>query len=294
MPDIIILGTIGIDRLKTPFGKAENVLGGSAVYAAYAASFFSKPGIISVKGEDLEEKELHFLKEKGVSLEGVKTKGKNFRWAGEYGKDMNEAKTISTEINSLADFQPDTPETYKNAKYLFMANIDPEMQLKVMNSVKAPELIVTDTMDYWIKNKKEKVMEAISKSDILILNDQEAKALFQEQNLVKAAKKALQAGLKAVIIKKGEHGSLLFTKNEHFSCPGYPLENATDPTGCGDSFGGAFIGHYSKSRDIRKAIVYASVIASFNAEGFGLENLKKISHEDIEKRYKEMIALRSF
>ncbi len=207
---------------------------------------------------------------------------------------MNEAKTLKTELNSLANFSPEIPDSYKKAKYIFLANIDPEIQIEVMDSMENPELIVMDTMNLWIEIKKDKLIEAIKKANILILNDGEARALFKTPNLVKAAKQALALGPKAVIIKKGEHGSLLFTNEEHFNCPGYPLENAIDPTGCGDSFGGSFIGYYSKTKNLRKAMVYASVIASFNAEGFGLNNLKKISKEDIEKRYNEMIALREF
>ena len=294
MADIIILGTIGLDTLKTPFGKVENALGGSAVYASYATSFFSPVGIVSIKGTDLDDSELNFLKERTVSLEGVKTEGKNFRWSGEYEYDMGEAKTLKTELNSLADFNPDVPESYKKAKYLFLANVDPEIQLKVIESIENPELIVIDTMNFWIENKKEKLIDAIKKANILILNDGEARQLFDTPNLIKAGKLALKMGLDAVIIKKGEHGSLLFTENEHFNCPGYPLETVIDPTGCGDSFGGSFIGHYSKNKNLRKAMVYASVIASFNAEGFGLDTIRKITMEDIEKRFDEMEKIREF
>ncbi|MBS3136174.1 sugar kinase [Candidatus Woesearchaeota archaeon] len=292
--NIIILGTIGIDTLKTPFGLAKEVIGGSAVYSAYSASFFNECGIISVKGNDLPEKDISFLKKRGVSLEGVRTEGKNFRWSGEYEFDMNEAKTLKTELNSLASFEPYIPESYKDAGFAFLANIDPEIQLKVINSLKKPEIVVIDTMNFWIESKKDKVIEAIAKSDVLILNEGEARELFKTPSLVKAAKNSLKLGIKAVIIKKGEHGSLLFTKDDHFNCPGYPLEDVIDPTGCGDSFGGAFISHYSKSKDMKKAMVYASVIASFNAEGFGLSSLQKVSMDDIEKRYREMVSLRSF
>ena len=294
MTDIVILGTIGLDTLKTPFGKVEDVLGGSAIYASYAASFFAPTGIISIKGTDLKETELDFLKRRNVSMEGIKTEGKNFRWSGEYKFDMNEAKTLNTELNSLADFNPEIPESYKKAKYLFLANVDPEIQMKVIDSMDNPELIVVDTMNFWIENKKDKLIEVIKKSNILILNDGEARELFDTPNLVKAGKRALSLGIEAVIIKKGEHGSLLFTKDEHFNCPGYPLESVIDPTGCGDSFGGSFIGYYSKEKNLRKAMVYASVIASFNAEGFGLDSIKKVSMEDIENRFKEIVTLREF
>lgn len=294
MTDIIILGTIGLDTLKTPFGSRQEILGGSAVYAAYAASFFNNVGIISVRGTDMPETRLDFLKSRGVSLEGIRIHGKNFRWSGEYEYDMNEAKTISTELNSLAGFKPSIPETYKKAKYLFLANIDPDIQMQVIDAMESPELIVLDTMNFWIEHKKAKLLEAIKKSNILILNEGEARELFKTPNLIKAGRLSLSLGLDAVIIKKGEHGSLLFTGKEHFNCPTYPLEDVIDPTGCGDSFGGAFIGYLSKHTNLRKSMVHASVIASFNAEGFGLENLRKVSQKDIEKRYKEMIALREF
>lgn len=294
MTEIVILGTIGLDTIKTPFDKVENILGGSAVYAAYAASFFAKAGIISIKGKDLSDSKLHFLKERGISLEGVRTEGKNFRWSGEYEYDMNEAKTLKTELNSLQNFNPEVPENFRNAKYLFLGNVDPEIQLKVIEATNRPELIVIDTMNFWIDSKKEKLLEVIKRADILVFNDIEARQLFETPSLVKAAKNALSLGLKAVIIKKGEHGSLLFTDSEHFNCPGYPLENVVDPTGCGDTFGGGFIGYYSKTGNIRKAMVYGSIIASFNAEGFGLDNLRKITINDIEKRYNEVVSYREF
>ena len=294
MTELIILGTIGIDTLKTPFGHADETLGGSAIYAAYAASFFNPAGIISIKGEDLPEEKLSFLKEKGISLDGIATKGRNFRWSGEYEFDMSEAKTLKTELNSLADFNPDVPESYKKAKYVFLANVDPEIQIKIIGQLENPELIVLDTMNFWIENKKDKLIETIKKCDILVLNDGEARQLFNTPILAKAAKDALKLGIKAVIIKKGEHGSLLFSNGDHFNCPGYPLETVVDPTGCGDSFGGAFISYYAKTRNMRKAMVYGSVIASFNAEGLGLEGIRKTTLHDIEKRYLEMVALREF
>jgi ribokinase len=294
MANIVILGTIGIDTLKTPFGEAKDILGGSAIYASYAASFFADAGIVSVKGEDLPDSELDFLKKRDVSLAGIKTKGKNFRWSGSYEFDMSEAKTLKTELNSLESFNPDVPEEFKKAKFLFLANVDPELQIKVIESLDSPEIIMLDTMNFWIENQKETLLKAIKMSDILILNDGEARQLFETPNLIKAGKDALELGLKAVIIKKGEHGSLLFTPEEFFNCPGYPLETLIDPTGCGDSFGGAFIGYYSKYNDMRKAMVYASVIASFNAEGFGLENIKKVTKKDIEARYLEMVSFREF
>jgi sugar/nucleoside kinase (ribokinase family) len=291
MPELIIVGTIGIDTIKTPFGKFGDVLGGSAVYASYSASFFSEVGIISVKGEDLAITELDFLSKRRVSLEGIKSEGKNFRWSGEYIYDMNEAKTLDTELNSLAKFKPQIPEGYKKAKYLFLGNIDPDIQIEVIDSMDKCDFIMIDTMNFWIQSKRDRLIEAIKKCNMLIINEGEARQLFETPNLVVAAKKALALGIDGVIIKKGEHGAMLFTSGEIFYCPGYPLENVMDPTGCGDSFGGAFIGYYSKHKNMRRALVHAAAIASFNAEGVGLSNMKKISVKDIEKRYAEMHKL---
>lgn len=299
MVDLVIAGTIALDGIETPFGKVDNVLGGSATYAAYAASFFSQPGIISIIGKDFPKKHIKELKKRNISLEGVKKQGKTFRWNGYYEFDMNEAKTLRTELNSLKTFKPEVPEKYKNAKYLFLANIDPSVQLGIIDKIKKPELIITDTMNFWIEHKKDDLLKVIKKTDILLLNDGEARQLFKTTNLVAAANKALKLGPKAVIIKKGEHGALLFTDNKHFNAPGYPLENIKDPTGCGDTFGGAVIGYLAKTQNkeepnIRKAIIYASVLASHNAEDFSLERLKKINQEDIEKRFKEFREIREF
>ena len=212
---------------------------------------------------------------------------------------MNEAKTLRTELNALESYKVNVPENYKNAKYVFLANIDPELQLAAIKQIKNPELVVMDTMNFWIEHKKKQLLEAIDKSDVIVLNDAEARQLFNTPNLVKAANAALKLHSKAVIIKKGEHGALLFTDKKHFSAPGYPLENIKDPTGCGDCFGGAFIGYLAKTRDLseanmRKAIIYGSIIASYNAEDFGTKRLQKISHEDIEKRYKEFKDIKEF
>jgi len=299
MVDLIIVGTMALDAIETPFGKVDNALGGSATYAAYAASFFSKPGIISIIGKDFPKTHIEELKKRNINLEGVKKEGKTFRWDGYYEFDMNEAKTLRTDLNALKTFKPKIPEKYKNAKYLFLANIDPPIQLEIINGIKNPKLILTDTMNFWIEHKKDDLIKVIKKTDILLLNDSEVRQLFNTINLVQAANKALKLGPKAVIIKKGEHGALLFTKEKHFNAPGYPLENIKDPTGCGDTFGGALIGYLAKTKNkeesnIRKAIIYASVLASHNAEDFSLERLKKINQEDIEKRFNEMKKIREF
>ena len=299
MNGILIIGTVALDTIETPFGKVKKALGGSATYASFAASFFSKTALISVIGNDFPKEYIELLKKRNIDIEGLKITGKTFHWNGFYEYDMNEAKTRKTELNSLEHFKVEVPEKYKGIKYIFLANIDPEQQLETLRQISKPKFVVLDTMNFWINNKKKSLIDAIKKVDVLLLNDGEARQLFNTINLVKAANAALSMGPKAVIIKKGEHGALLFTKNKHFNAPGYPLENIKDPTGCGDSFGGAFIGYLAKTKDLsesnlRKAIVYGSVVASHNAEDFGLNRLKNLKMSDIEKRYREFRDMREF
>lgn len=299
MTDLAIVGSVALDTVKTPFGEKKEVLGGAATYSSYAASFFSKPGIVAVVGEDFPSEHLELLRKRGIDLSGVKKKGKTFRWQGYYEYDMNEVKTVKTELNSFEGFKPELPEKYKDAKYVFLANINPELQMSVLEQVRKPELVMLDTMNLWIETKKKQLTDAIRKVDVLLLNDSEARQLFGTPSLVKAASAALKLGPKYIIIKKGEHGALLFTGNSHFSAPSYPLETIKDPTGCGDSFAGAMIGYLAKTGDnseksIRKAIVYGSVVASFNAEDFSLERMKRLTNAEIEKRYREFEKIREF
>ena len=299
MSNVLIIGTVAFDTIETPFGKVEKALGGSATYASFASSFFSKPALISVVGNDFPKDYIELLKKRNIDIDGLKITGKTFHWDGFYEYDMNEAKTRKTELNSLEHFKVEVPEKYKSIKHVFLANIDPEQQLETLKQMDKPEFVVLDTMNFWINNKKKSLMEVIKKVDVLLLNDGEARQLFNTANLVRAANEALNLGPKAVIIKKGEHGALLFTKNKHFSAPSYPLETIKDPTGCGDCFGGAFIGYLAKTNDLsernfRKAVVYGSVVASHNAEDFGLNRLKSLTMDDIEKRYKEFQDIREF
>jgi len=299
MSDVLIIGTVAFDTIETPFGRVEKALGGSATYASFAASFFSKPALLSVVGKDFPAEFMELIKKRGIDTEGVEVSGKTFHWEGFYEYDMNEAKTKKTELNSLEHFKVNVPEKYKDIKYVFLANIDPEQQLETLKQINKPDFVVLDTMNFWINNKRDYLMAAIKKADVLILNDGEARQLFNTVSLVSAANEALRLGVNAVIIKKGEHGALLFTKDKHFSAPGYPLERIKDPTGCGDSFGGAFIGYIAKTRDLseknlRKAVIYGSVVASHNAEDFGLNRLKNLDMKDIEKRYKEFQDIREF
>ncbi|MBN1385597.1 sugar kinase [Candidatus Woesearchaeota archaeon] len=299
MVNLVIVGTVGLDEVETPFGKKSDLLGGSATYAAYAASFFERPGMVAVVGKDFPEKHLSDFRKKGICTEGIKINHKTFRWSGYYEFDMNEAKTLRTELNCLENFDAKLPDKYKKAEYVFLANIDPDLQLQVIDQLENPRLIMLDTMNFWIEHKRDRLLEAIRKVDVFILNDGEARQLFNTPNLVKAANEALKMGPKAVIIKKGEHGALLFTDSKHFNAPGYPMEDIRDPTGCGDSFGGSLIGYLAKTKDhdeknLRKGVVYASAIASFNAEGFGPGNLKALTEDMILKRYQEFKDMREF
>lgn len=299
MVDLVIIGSIGLDDVETPFGKVEQALGGSCIYASVAASFFSPCGIVAIVGEDFPQEHIEFLQSKNVDLTGLERKGKTFRWGGHYEFDMNEVKTLRTELNCLAEFDPKLPEKYQEAKYVFLANIDPETQLKVLSQMRSPALVIMDTMNFWIDNKRDKLIEVIKKIDILLLNDGEARQLFDTPNLALAAKKALALGPRAIIIKKGEHGALMFSKDTHFNCAGYPLEIIKDPTGCGDCFGGGFIGYLASKKEltdknIRRAIVFGSVIASFNAEDFSVGRLKSISKTQIDERFKEFQDQREF
>ena len=299
MRDVLILGSVALDTIETPFGKAENALGGSASYAAFSASFFIKPAIVSVIGGDFPQKYIELLEKRGIDIGSVTKADKTFRWSGSYEFDMNEAKTLITELNSLETYKPEVKKKYKDAKYIFLANIGPSVQKAVIEQLNNPTLIVMDTMNFWIDSKKKELLDVIEKVDVLILNEGEARQLFETPNLMEAAKKALKLGLKSVIIKKGEHGALMYMDGKHFSAPGYPLERVKDPTGAGDTFGGAFTGYLAKSGDLseenfRKAVVYGSVLASFNAEDFSLNNLNNIKIEDIDERFKHMKEIREF
>ncbi|MBI2144926.1 sugar kinase [Candidatus Woesearchaeota archaeon] len=301
MARLVIVGSLALDTVKTPFGEVKDALGGAATFSSYAASFFSRPSIVGVVGNDFPQQHLRLLQQRGIDVSGVAIEkgGKTFRWSGYYEYDMNEAKTVSTDLGVFASFSPRLPDGYKAADYVFLANIDPELQMQVLSQIKKPKLALLDTMNYWINNKRRQLLEVIGKVDILLLNDSEARQLFETPNLVKAAAAALKLGPKHIIIKKGEHGALLFSNGSHFSAPSYPLETIRDPTGCGDSFAGALIGYLagkggSGEKDLRKAMIYGSVVASFNAEDFGLERMKRLTMPEIEKRYEEFESIRKF
>ncbi len=289
--DVVISGTVALDSIKTPFGEVKEVLGGSAVYSSVASHGFAKAGIVSVIGKDFPKKYLSFLRTMGIDTSGIDVqKGETFRWEGYYEYDMNQAHTLDTRLNVLASFDPALPDAYRQAKYLFLANTDPEVQMKVFRQMKKPRLVMMDTMNFWIENKKEALTRMLEKVDVVVLNDAEARQYWETPNLVQAGRSFLDMGLKAVIIKKGEHGALMFTDGACFSAPAYPLEKLVDPTGAGDSFAGGFIGWLARTddlspRNMRKAVIFGSAIASYNAEDFSLNKLKKITRDDIFNRY---------
>ncbi|MBI5399781.1 sugar kinase [Candidatus Saganbacteria bacterium] len=291
MSKVLIVGTIGLDTIETPFGKKPEIIGGSAVHAAVAASFFAQPAIVGVAGTDFPEEHLTFLRSRGIDTSGINIlAGETFRWSGFYEYDMNQAHTRDTRLNLYATFDPQIPETLRATAYVFLANLDPDLQLKVLDQLKGPKLVAMDTMDFWIKNKREVLHKVIKKVDVVLMNDGEARQFMETPNLPLAANRLLELGTKLVIIKKGEHGALLFSRDNHFAAPSYPQDQLRDPTGAGDSFAGGFIGYLAKSYDlseqnIRRAVIVGSVMASFNVEDFSLNRLKQLKHKEIVERF---------
>lgn len=297
---ILVVGTVALDTVKTPFGKVKNVLGGSAAYFAVSASFFHKVHMVSIAGTDFPQKFIGFLQSRYIDTKDLQIKrGKTFKWSGSYTYDLNTAQTLKTELNLLAQFKPQIAEENRNKKFVFLANIDPHIQLSVLKQVKNPQLVVADTMNYWIEHEKEALKRVVKKSDILILNDAEAREFSRESNLIKAAKVLLNQGPQLVIIKRGEYGSLLFGRNFSFCIPAYLLENVLDPTGAGDTFAGGFLGFIAASPKInesvlKKAVVFGTVMSSYVVEDFSLNRLKKLKKKDIQKRFDNFQRMTSF
>ena len=300
---ILVVGTMAYDAIKTPFGQTDKIIGGAATYIAYSASYFHKPiNLVSIVGGDFDFQEMENLKQRGADVTGVEVKqeGKSFFWSGVYHMDMNTRDTLVTDLNVLLEFNPILPEAYKNSDYVLLGNIDPELQMKVVEQMSSkPKLVVLDTMNFWMDIALEKLMSVIAKVDVLTINDSEARQLSGEYSLVKAAKKILTFGPKYLIIKKGENGALLFHENDIFFAPALPLEEVFDPTGAGDTFAGGFIGYIAKTGDIsfknmKRAIIYGSAMASFCVEKFGTERLKELDIEDIHDRVEEFVSLSQF
>ena len=300
---LISVGTMAFDAIETPFGKIDKIVGGSGTYVAYAASQFIKNiKQISIVGYDFPAEEMEALKSRGVSLEGVEIVAdkKSFFWSGRYHNDMNTRDTLITDLNVLADFNPVVPESYQGAEYLMLGNLAPNIQLSIINQLKVrPKLVVMDTMNFWMEIALEDLKAVLKKVDVLMVNDSEARQLSGEVSLVKAAKVIMEMGPKFLVIKKGEHGALLFHENHVFSAPGLPLEEVFDPTGAGDSFAGGFIGHLAKTDNIsfenmKTAIIMGSALASFCVEKFGPNRMKEITKKDIDARLAEFVQLVNF
>jgi len=297
---ILAVGSMAFDSVETPFGKAEEVLGGSATYFSTAASFFTSVNLVAVVGEDFPAEHIEFLQKRGVNTDGLtRTSGRTFRWKGSYGYDLNEATTLDTQLNVLADFDPQLPEHYRNAKYVFLGNIDPELQLNVLKQVVRPEVVACDSMNFWIEGKRDALLQTLKHVDILLINEAEVRQLAQEPNIVKAAHKVLAMGPATLVVKQGEYGAVMFTAHSVFSAPAYPLEAVFDPTGAGDSFAGGFMGYLSSTNNVsdeavRQAIVFGSVMASFNVEEFSLERMRTLDIEQIRDRYRKFQLLTEF
>lgn len=297
---ILVVGSVAIDSVKTPFGRRKEALGGSATYFSMAASFFSKINIVATVGEDFPKKYISLFRSKNIGTDGLHVaKGKTFRWEGWYDYDLNNAHTVATHLNVFKDFRPEVPKNLKNSKFVFLANIDPELQYNVLKQVTHPKLVACDSMNYWLEHKKKEFEKLLDKVDIILLNDSEARQFTGEPNLMRAARTIISFGPKAVIIKKGEHGVIYFSKDSHFIAPAYLLETVYDPTGAGDTFAGGMMGYLSKAgktdeASIRKSIIYGSILASFAVEDFSVDRMLEISMDDIEARYKHFKAITKF
>jgi sugar/nucleoside kinase (ribokinase family) len=298
---VLIVGSMALDSVRTPAGEVQNALGGAADYSSVAASFFSPVQLVGVVGDDFPVEHLDYLKSRNIDLEGVQIVpgGKTFRWAGYYDFDLNVAHTLDTQLNVFADFKPALPEDYKDARYVFLANIDPELQLEVLNQVKSPKLTVCDTMNFWIEGKKDALIEVLKRVDVAVMNDAEVRQLTGKMSVITGARALQDLGPQTVIVKKGEHGALLFHGDQHFSAPSFPIEEICDPTGAGDSFAGGFIGYVASQNDtseitFRKAVVYGSVMASYNVEDFSLNRLRTLTLDDVNMRYRSFQKIAHF
>jgi sugar/nucleoside kinase (ribokinase family) len=297
---IVVVGTVAFDTVETPFGRGENVLGGSATYFSTSASFFADVSLVAVVGEDFPPEHVSFLQSRNIDTAGLqRIPGKTFHWTGRYGFDLNEAQTLDTQLNVLMEFEPNLPESYRDADYLFLANIDPDLQMRVLEQVKNPKLVACDTMNFWISSKPEALKRVLQKVDIAVINEGEARQFTGEANLVKAARQIISLGCKRLVVKRGEYGVLMFTADSVFAAPAYPLEDVFDPTGAGDTFAGGFMGYLANTGDlseegIRQAIVFGSVMASFNVEDFSLNRMKRLEYHEIEARYSSFKSLTSF
>lgn len=303
MSKLLIVGTVAFDAIETPFGKTDKILGGAATYIGLAASHFNvDSAVISVVGGDFPKKHLNLLKNKNIDVSGIEIvkDGKTFFWSGKYHNDMNSRDTLSTELNVLADFNPVVPETYKDADIVMLGNLHPIVQLSVLNQMESkPKLTILDTMNFWMDNTLEDLLKVIEKVDVITINDEEARQLTGEYSLRKAAKKIHSMGPKYVVIKKGEHGALIFSGSQVFYAPALPLEEVFDPTGAGDTFAGGFAGFLAASKNIsfdnmKNAVIYGSALASFCVEKFGTQRMENLTNTEVNERLSQFKSLTQF
>jgi len=297
---LLVVGSVAFDSVRTPHGHADSILGGAATYFAVAASWLTPVRVVAVVGEDFSEQHLSVFASRGIDTTGLeRAAGKTFRWQGQYVGDMNEARTLDTQLNVFERFAPKIPASYLASEYVFLGNIDPVLQLHVREQLPSTRLVGLDTMNYWIRGKLEALKKTLAAVDVLLVNEGEARMLSGEWNLTKAAAAIQKMGPRSVVVKRGEHGVSLFTAGSIFSAPGYPLDQVQDPTGAGDTFAGGFMGHLARTGDLsepnlRRAVVYGSVLASFAVEEFGLSRLLRLTPQEIEARFREFKTLTHF
>lgn len=297
---VLVVGSVALDSVETPFGKAEDVLGGSATFFAASARHLTKVSVVGVVGSDYPMEKLEPLRKRGVDLSGLeRAEGTSFRWRGRYRHDLNSAETLETHLGVFSHFSPKIPDKLRSCPYVFLANIDPRLQLDVLQQVKKPKLIACDTMNFWIQSRRPDIIELLKHVDLMTLNDSEARQLTEKANLVQAAQWIMARGPRHVIIKKGEHGAFMFTESSIFFAPAFPLENVFDPTGAGDAFAGGFIGYLAATGDMsdanmRRAVIYGSVMGSFAVEQFSIDRLMTVTRAEIDQRMREMRRLVTF
>lgn len=288
---VLIVGSMALDTIETASGRAEDVVGGAATYAAIAASLFAKVRLCAIVGHDFPARELEAMEARGIDLSGVeRAAGKTFRWSGVYTQDFLSRQTLDTQLNVFESFTPRLPEEYRQNEFVFLANIHPELQLTVLQQTRNPRLVLCDTMNLWIDTSRDRVLEVLKQVDVCFMNDEEARQICNTHHLVIAGKKLLTMGPKIVIIKKGEHGALLFSYDDYFVAPSYPVEIIVDPTGAGDAFAGGFIGYLSQTgnlspQNVRRAVVYGSIVASFTVEAFSIDRLRAVTPGEMAERY---------
>jgi len=298
---ILVVGSVAFDALETPFGKIDRCIGGAATYFSVAASFFAEVDLVAVVGEDFTEEDASVFRGRNINLDGLQrvAGAKTFFWSGEYGYDLNVAKTRETQLNVFADFTPRLSEKQKHTDVLFLANIHPELQMDVLHQTERPRLVALDTMNLWIDIKRDELARAFSEVDLVVINEAEVRQFTKEANLVKGARSILAVGPKTLVVKRGEYGVLMVTNDAIFAAPAYPLENVFDPTGAGDTFAGGFLGYLASrgeihDRELRRAIIFGSVLASFTVEKFSLDRLREITLRDVHDRYQDFRALTHF